>query len=170
MSKTLASFLADRPQEELQHMLTGIQQKREKIKEEDRNLAFEERLVEQALARKSRRTGSPGGGRITRDQVFEMVSENVGRRFKAPDAKAVVNSHGIEVAPESLRQHLRRLVKDGKFGRDGDFYVNPRAPEEPPVATNGAGQTTQAFPNPVVAGAGEDREIGTSSGSPYGTE
>lgn len=151
-------------------MLSGIRQKRAKIKEEDASLAFEERLVEQALARKSRRTGSPGTGRVTRDQVFEMVSTSVGSRFKAPDAKAVLEARGITIAAESLRQHLRRLVKDGKFGRDGDFYLNPRAPEQPPAATNGAGQVAQAFPNPAVTGAGRDREIGTNSGTPFGTE
>jgi hypothetical protein len=153
MTRTLASYLADR-------------QKRERIKQEDNDLAFEERLVEQALNRKARRSGSPKGGRVTREQVFEIVSGSVERHFKASDAMNAMSARGIEVKPESLRQHLRRLVADERFDRDGESYVNPKAPDQPPAASNGSGQATQAFPNPVVAGAGRDREIGTNSGSP----
>jgi hypothetical protein len=165
MSKTLASYLADRPEEQLKEMLTGIQQKRERIQQEDKELGFEERLVEQAISRKARRTGSSGGRRVTREQVFQIVSANNGQHFKAPEALAAMNGQGIEMAPESLRQHLRRLVKDGRFGRDGDFYVNPIVvPEQPPAADqNGSGQATQASPRAVEVAEGEDREIGTDS-------
>ncbi len=163
MSKTLASYLADRPEDQLQEMLSGIKQKRARLQEEDEGLAFEERLVEQAITRRARRTGSGGSGRVTREQVFQIVSDGVGSRFKAPEALAAMNAQGIEMAAESLRQHLRRLVTDGRFGREGDSYVNPRAPEQPPAAANGSGQAIQASPNAVGAATGEDREIGTDT-------
>jgi hypothetical protein len=163
MSKTLASYLADRPEEQLKEMLSGIQQKRERIQQEDKDLEFEERLVEQAITRRARRTGSAGSGRVTREQVFQIVSDNVPAHFKAPEALAAMKAQDIPMAPESLRQHLRRLVADGRFGREGDRYVNPRAPEQPPTAENGSGQATQASPQAVEVAEGEDREIGTDS-------
>lgn len=168
MMKTLASYLADRPEDQLQEMLSGIKQKRERLQEEDKNLAFEEQLVEQAISRKARRTGAAGGGRVTREQVFEIVSTGVGHRFKAPEALAAMNEHGINMAPESLRQHLRRLVKDGRFGREEDYYVNSKAPEEPPGASNGNRQATQTSPEASGIATGEEREIGIHHGSPQG--
>jgi hypothetical protein len=160
MAKTLASFLADRPEHDLAEMLSGIKQKRQRLQEEDRDLEFEERLVEQALARKSRRTGTPGGGRVTREQVYEIVSASVPDRFRATDARGAMEARGLDMSAESLRQHLRRLASDGKFPRLGEWYLNPRAPEQPP-AENGTGRTTQAFPNPHVEVEGRDREIRT---------
>jgi hypothetical protein len=162
MSKTLASYLADRPEDQLREMLSGIKQKRQRLQQEDNDLEFEERLVEQAISRKARRTtGSGGSGtRVTREQVFEIVSSSVERRFKAPDALAAMNRQGISIAAESLRQHLRRLVKDGRFGREGDFYVNLKAPEQPPAAENGSGQATQTFSEAGGTATGNDREIG----------
>jgi hypothetical protein len=145
-------------------MLTGIQQKRERLQQEAKDLAFEERLVEQALSRKARRTGSTGGGRVSREQVFQIVSANTARRFKAPEAMAAMNAQGIEMAPESLRQHLRRLVKDGRFGREGDSYVNPAAvSEQPPAADNGNGQAIQTSSEAGGTATAEDREIGIST-------
>jgi hypothetical protein len=143
-------------------MLTGIQQKRERLQQEEKDLAFEERLVDQALSRKARRTGSTGGGRVSREQVFQIVSANTARHFKAPEAMAAMNAQGIEMAAESLRQHLRRLVKDGRFGREGDSYVNPvvGAPEQPPAADNGNGQAIQASSEADATATVEDREIG----------
>jgi len=160
MTKTLASYLADRPEDQLQEMLSGIKQKRQRLQEEDKSLAFEEQLVEQAISRKARRTGASGGGRVTREQVFEIVSAGVNARFKAPEALAAMNGQGIDMAAESLRQHLRRLVKDGRFGREGDYYVNPRAPEQPPTASNGNGQATQAFSDADGTAEEREREIG----------
>lgn len=161
MSKTLASYLADRPEEQLREMLSGIKQKRTRLQQEDADLAFEERLVEQALSRKARRTGSgSSASRISRERVFEIVSNGVGPHFKAPDAMAAMRAQGLNLAAESLRQHLRRLVKDGKFGREGEFYVNPTASEQPPIASNGNGQATQTFSDAVETADGEEREIG----------
>lgn len=172
MSKTLASYLADRPEDQLREMLTGIQQKRERLQQEEKDLAFEERLVDQALSRKARRTGSTGGGRVSREQVFQIVSANTARHFKAPEAMAAMNAQGIEMAAESLRQHLRRLVKDGRFGREGDSYVNPAvaAPEQPPIASNGNGQATQASSESGGTVPEAEREIGIQHGPPQGVE
>jgi hypothetical protein len=163
MSKTLASYLADRPEDQLQEMLTGIQQKRERLQQEEKDLAFEERLVEQALSRKARRTSAVGGRRVSREQVFQIVSANTGRHFKAPEAMTAMIAEGVAMAPESLRQHLRRLVNDGRFGREGDSYVNPVAPEQPPAADNGNGQAIQASSVADGTATVEDREIGTST-------
>jgi hypothetical protein len=162
VSKTLASYLADLSQDQLQEMLSGIRQKRERLQQEDKDLEFEEGLVDKALSRKARRTGSgTGGARVSREQVFQIVSNAVGRKFKAPDAMNAMKAQGITtMAAESLRQHLRRLVKDQRFGREGDYYINFSAPEQPPTASNGNGQATQTFSDAVETADGEEREIG----------
>lgn len=91
------------------------------------------------------------------------MSANTPPLFKAPEAMAAMNAQGVEMAAESLRQHLRRLVKDERFGREGDFYVNPVAvePEQPPAAdNNGNGQAIQASSEADATATVEDREIG----------
>jgi hypothetical protein len=148
-------------------MLAGIKQKRERLQQEDSDLEFEERLVEQAISRKARRTSSASGGRVTRDQVFQIVSAGVGRHFKAPEAMEAMKAQGVTtMAAESLRQHLRRLVQDERFGRDGDYYLNPTVPESPPTASNGNGQATQAFSDAGGTAEERGREIGIQHGSP----
>lgn len=154
-TRTLASYLADEAEDKLAQMRDGIRMRRQEIAKEDEDLAFEEKLIENALARKGRRTGSPGGGRVTREQVFEIVTASVGLHFKPGDAIAAMKAAGYNLSDESVRQHLRRMAADGKVRRNGDYYFNPRSPDPASVADNGTGHT-QAFPETVGAAEGEN--------------
>lgn len=164
-TRTLAAYLADEPEQKLAIMRDSIRQRREELADEDAELQVEERLVENALARKARRTGSPGGGRVTREQVFEIVTGVVPLQFRPADAIKAMKAAGYTLSDESVRMHLRRLAADGRLRRDGEFYFNPR-PTQSFFEENGGGPA-QASPDAVVAAEGKDREIRTAD-SPQG--
>jgi hypothetical protein len=153
-NRTLAAYLADLPEVQLLEMRGNIRARRSKLAEEDGDLAVEERLVTDALSRKSRRAPS-AGGRVTRDQVFDIVTDSFIGQFKVAQAKRVMDDAGVEMTAENLRQHLRRLVADRKLDRDGPFYFSPRSPQQPNGADNGAGHT-QTFPETVTSAEGKD--------------
>jgi hypothetical protein len=161
MPRTLASYLADLSHGELEHMLSDIRQARNRVEEEVRNLEFEEGLVTQALGRKSRRT-TPGSttSRVTRQQVLALVTRSFEQRFTPSEALQVFEREGITLAAESLRQHLRKLVSEGKLARDGNAYVFPGRSHTPTSNGHAHAQATGASPNGAQPGGGEREGMG----------
>jgi hypothetical protein len=109
-------------------MRQGIRGARERLREEDERLRFEEDLVSEALGRKGRRrpTGGKGGGKavIVRQQVLDMVQRNFPERsFSVPEAREAFKEEGVSIRTEALRLHLTKLAKDSKLLRDGTRYV-----------------------------------------------
>lgn len=70
-------------------------------------LTVEKRQIEQARARKSRRTGS--GERLTREQVFDVV-RSAAHPVTAPEVHELLASDGLTASLNSVRNHLLRLV------------------------------------------------------------
>ena len=168
MARTVANFLADLSEENLNEMLATVEQSRARLREEEQALGFEEDLIRRALARKGRRNGggaaSPGGGQVTREQVLDAIRRHAaGERFRALDAIKAARDEGLNLTDAGTRQHLRRLVNSGILGREGDWYVLP-APRGSALAGALAAKTS---PNGVHR-EGEDRDIEPMQGSRLG--
>jgi hypothetical protein len=141
MPRTLASFLADLSEQDLREMLSGIEESRDRLRQEEDSLAVEAALVDSALVRKARRTGgraasrtgtatgeAGGPGKLTRRQVQQIIHEMDVNIFRPVDVFAVLQGRGFDVTADATRQHLRRLARDGKLGREGDSYFKLGSP------------------------------------------
>ena len=123
--RSLTDLLAEQPPEQLETML-------ETARKELARLSLEVQLIEQALARHSRknrggRRTRAGGDRITRDQVFEAV-EGAGEPVTPSDVVEALAARGLTATPNAVRNHLLRLVQQNQWLirlDDGRFAVSP---------------------------------------------
>lgn len=113
--RSVTDLLAEQPEEALLRM-------REAAKEQLDRLTVEIQMIDQALARKSRR-GSPGG-RLTRQQVYDVVAQ-AGRPVKPAEVHQLIVEAGVNASANSVRNHLARMHEDGELGRldDGSYAV-----------------------------------------------
>ena len=124
MSRTLASFLADRPEGELHEMLAAIQEARQRLRQEEERLKVEESLIQDALSRKTRRTagsGTVGSSRISRGQVLRILTEH-GRPVTIAEATRLVEREHPNASRSGTRGHMHRLKDDGKLIQEGRLW------------------------------------------------
>jgi hypothetical protein len=101
---------------------------REVNRQELARLTVEAQQIEQALTRKSRRNGRgirSGGGQVTRAQVYELARD-AAQPVTAPVVTRLFADRGIDTSVNAVRNHLVRLVDDGKLMRleDGSYTVD----------------------------------------------
>jgi hypothetical protein len=178
MSRTLAAFLAERPEEELQEMQSGVQEARQRLRQEEERLKVEEALISDALGRKSRRVAPSGGGngrvRLTRGQVLRAIIDHPRPVTTGEIIKLVHRSHP-DATDTSIRAHVARLQGDGKITQNGRHWSIDSSEAQ---AWGGSGELSEPqeipvdgsnFPGKTVVGstsanghdpAAEDRETG----------
>lgn len=186
MSRTLASFLADRPENELNEMLAAVQETRERMREEERRLAVEEALISDALSRQSRRSpaANSGSARINRGQVLRILAQH-GKPVTIAEAVELVRNVHAGVSRAAVRAHMHRLKEQDKLIQSGrQWFVSPSVTlgwdaagevvDAEPLRPDGqllpasfpaefsAGRTS---PNPEATGEGENREMSPLAGS-----
>ena len=121
MNRTLASFLADRPEGELHEMLAAVQEARQRLRQEEERLKVEESLINDALSRKSRRatsTAAPGSGRLSRGQVLRILAEH-GRPVTIVEATQLVGRTHPVASRAAVRNHMHRLKDEGRLIQQG---------------------------------------------------
>jgi hypothetical protein len=103
------------------------------VKKELRRLTVEADQIEQAITKKTRRTRS-GGGRLTRDQVYDIVRA-AEKPLTPAEVHELVRQQGVNASLNAVRNHLIRLAdQNGSLTRtdDGRFmasFVPPRVGE-----------------------------------------
>jgi DNA-binding transcriptional ArsR family regulator len=113
--RTVADLLAEQSEETLRQM-------HESLKSELARLTVELQQVDEALAKKTRKArAASGGGRLSRDQVYEVMREATSPKTPA-DVQAQLLRLGYSVTPNAVRNHLRRLEGEGLLRRDGNEY------------------------------------------------
>lgn len=103
---------------------------RERVRGELARLTVEAQQIEEALAKKGRRSrgGGSGGGTVTRKQVLDVV-EQAGVPMSPVDVQRVLGERGLDVTINAIRNHLLRLVQqNGALIRDEDGRYVPTEP------------------------------------------
>jgi hypothetical protein len=126
--RSVIDLLAEQPEEALVAM-------REAVKAELARLEVESAQIEQALAKKSRRTrGSGKTGRLTREQVLDAV-KRAGGPATAPQVHDMLVLEGATASLNSVRNHLGRLVEqNGSLIRLPDGSYLPTLTTTPSAA------------------------------------
>jgi hypothetical protein len=115
----------------------ALKQMRESVQAELARLTVEIQQIDQALAKKSRRSRT-GGGKLSRDQVVELVVR-AGRPLTPAEVRDLVAEQGITASLNAVRNHLLRAEHDGilarfpegRFGQRPNVFV-PLTPEPEP--------------------------------------
>jgi len=123
--RSVVDLLAEQSEEALKRM-------RDDVRTELARLTVEADQIDQALARKNRRART-GGGRLTREQVLDLVT-TARRPLTVAEVHERVTSGGVEVTLNAVRNHLTRLEEDGRLvrlpdNRFGRPFVPTRDPE-----------------------------------------
>lgn len=101
----IVDLLAEQSEEALRLM-------RDTAKAELARLTVEVEQIEEALARKTRKQRT-GGGRLSRQQVFNIVWMS-GRPVTAAEVREEIATQGVTVTLNAVRNHLNRLVDDDR--------------------------------------------------------
>lgn len=128
--QSVVDLLAEQPEEALQAM-------RDAVQKELARLTVEVQQIDQALSKKSRRNRSAAGGRLTREQVWEVV-RSAALPLTPSEVHTLLAQEGSTASLNSVRNHLARLVdKNGMLARypDGKFglHFDGTEPADEPV-------------------------------------
>src|SRR5688572_5271234 len=93
----------------------SLREMRDARKRELARITVEIDQIEEALARKTRRQRT-GGGKLTRDKVYDLVWFD-GKALTVAEVKDLVAENGITASLNAVRNHLNRLVDDGRLAR-----------------------------------------------------
>src|SRR5262245_34054588 len=130
--RSVSDLLAEQPEEALRAM-------RDAVARELNRLTLEAEQIDEALAKHARRSRSGGrrSDRITREQVLEVVRAT-NRAMTTAEVHDALVSQGLEASPNSIRNHLARLVDQNEALvrlPDGRFAPAPtRVPDFAPAA------------------------------------
>jgi hypothetical protein len=120
--KSVVDLLSEQPPEALTAMLETARAEHKTAQGEVERKRAEVQLIEEALAKARRRAG---GGRLTREQVYEAVSQ-AEVPVTLEEVHAILADQGATATPNSVREHLRRLVeKNGTLVRHDDGRYAP---------------------------------------------
>lgn len=132
--QTVASLLAQQPEESLAEMLDSTNQEIERLNVEISRLRVEAHLVEQALARhRPRNHGGSDGRRSVRQAEVVEVAVDLPARFTGRDVRRRFQELGTEISGAAVRNHLRRLVRDGVLEGAGEGVYKFTPPAQPPT-------------------------------------
>jgi hypothetical protein len=146
--RTVTSFLASQPEEDLIEMRDGIRGEIERLE-------TELSLVDEALSRKPRRGSRSAGTRpkarkestgLPRAELFNVVA-SFRRPVTAPEVRDALAGQGIEMRTEAVRTGMLRLVdKDKKLERvgEGRYAVREGNGTEPPLSRVSQSQSQEA--------------------------
>jgi hypothetical protein len=101
----------------------ALRRMREDVRAELARLTVEAEQIDQALARKNRRART-GGGRLSREQVFDLVMA-ARNPLTAAEVHQAINEAGIHVSLNAVRNHLTRLEEDGRLLRTAGGAFGP---------------------------------------------
>ena len=134
-------LLTEQSEESLKKMRDALSAELARLQAELARLTVEVKQVDEALARKTRRSRT-GGGRLTREQVFNLVWMS-DTPLTAADVRQLVAEQGIPATLNAVRNHLNRLVDedkrlmrfpDNRYGLptlEGEPAPPPPFPDEP---------------------------------------
>jgi hypothetical protein len=127
--RSVVDLLAEQSEDSLRQM-------KDSIAAELARLSVEAEQIDQALARKNRKSRT-GGGRLTRDQVLDVLARADGFKTTA-EVQAQIEAEGVPASVNAVRNHLTRLVQEGRLSRDTDgrFGIPPFVGPEGGVASD----------------------------------
>jgi hypothetical protein len=134
---TVASLLAQQPEETLAEMLESINGEIARLNREIARQKVEAQLVEQALLKhRPKRAGGGGAdGRrsVKQSEVIELV-KGLPQPFAPRDVRQRFQESGTEISGAAVRNHLRRLVREMILeSPEEGVYAVRTADQEPPV-------------------------------------
>jgi hypothetical protein len=115
--KSVVDLLAAQSPDALVSMLETARAEYKTAQDEVERKRAEVALIEDALVKARRRES---GGRLTRDQVFEVLKA-AGEPMDLDEVHRRLTAQGMTATRDSVREHLRRLVeKNGTVLRDDE--------------------------------------------------
>jgi hypothetical protein len=126
--KSVVELLSEQSPDALLGMLETARSEAKAAQEEVERKRAEVKLLEEALAKARRREG---GGRLTRDQVFDALTGPM----TLDEVYETLVGQGVTATRDSVREHLRRLVeKNGTVLRDAEGIYFPQRGVVPAAA------------------------------------
>jgi hypothetical protein len=118
--RSVVDLLAEQPEEALRAM-------RERAAVELARLSVEVRQIDEAIAKKARKSRASGSKRLTREQVLDAVIR-ADRPVTAAEVYELLSAEGVATTPNSVRNHLLRLVElHGALEKTGEGNYLPTA-------------------------------------------